>query len=59
MSAKDDDAFVKVKNKKEKHLKTVIWLLPLYLLIFNLFVCKNKKLYFKTTFLLVNITTNV
>lgn len=27
-----------VENKKEKHLKTVIWLLPLYLLIFNLFV---------------------
>lgn len=27
-----------VENKKEKHLKTVIWLLPLYLFIFNIFV---------------------
>jgi Na+/proline symporter/nitrogen-specific signal transduction histidine kinase len=27
-----------VENNREKHLKTAIWLFPLYLLIFNLFV---------------------
>ena len=27
-----------VENRKEKHLKTAIWLFPLYLLIFNFFV---------------------
>lgn len=27
-----------VENNREKHIKTAIWLLPLYLLIFNLFV---------------------
>ena len=27
-----------VENKSEKHLKTAIWLFPLYLLVFNLFV---------------------
>lgn len=27
-----------VENNREKHLKTAIWLLPLYLLIFNFFV---------------------
>lgn len=27
-----------VENRQEKHLKTAIWFLPLYLLIFNLFV---------------------
>ena len=27
-----------IENRKEKHIKTAIWLFPLYLLIFNLFV---------------------
>ena len=27
-----------IENRKEKHLKTAIWLFPLYLLIFNFFV---------------------
>ncbi|SFH86075.1 ATP-binding protein [Halpernia frigidisoli] len=27
-----------IENRKEKHLKTAIWLFPLYLLIFNIFV---------------------
>ena len=27
-----------VENNREKHLKTAIWLFPLYLLLFNLFV---------------------
>ena len=27
-----------VENRKEKHIRTAIWLLPLYLLIFNFFV---------------------
>ena len=27
-----------VENNRERHIKTAIWLFPLYLLLFNLFV---------------------